>query len=252
MPTIPPHRFYVYILCRPPRRNAANGEPFYVGKGSGPRVFDHEGEARRGHICAKCAIIREIWKNGGEIQRYIVFTTDDEAEAYTYEIEIIALYGLHTLANYSPGGAGGERRITQSEETRAKRRAAAKAQWANPEVAARNRAAIKAAIRSPESRARRSAKMKAHWADPAYYERGSAINKARLSTPEARAQISAAKKPGLSTPKVRANLSAAARKRWQNPAFRERMSAMLAAQASEASKAAAKARTEKSREKKTD
>lgn len=51
---------YVYILRRP------DGRPFYVGKGYGPRVFQHENEARhpnnRLSNAYKLNVIRSIWK----------------------------------------------------------------------------------------------------------------------------------------------------------------------------------------------
>jgi hypothetical protein len=58
--------FYVYALARP------NTKVFYVGKGTKRRVFHHENEARAGHNCHKCNVIRKVWKEGGEIQRYIL------------------------------------------------------------------------------------------------------------------------------------------------------------------------------------
>lgn len=53
--------FYVYLLLRP------NGQAFYVGKGIGKRIDDHEKEARQNHDCYKCAVIRKIWRSGGEV-----------------------------------------------------------------------------------------------------------------------------------------------------------------------------------------
>lgn len=97
---MPSPRFYVYILCRP------NGKPFYVGKGSGNRVYDHEREAKRGHQCHKCSVIRKIWRSGSEVVRYTVFETDDEQAAFDHERELIALYGRDSLANKSDGGEG--------------------------------------------------------------------------------------------------------------------------------------------------
>lgn len=136
---IPSPRFYVYILCRP------NGKPFYVGKGSGRRVFDHDSEARSGHQCHKCNIIRKIWRQGGEVQRYTVFTTDDQDEAYAYEQDLIAQYGRKNLANGTDGGEGGRGRVVPPAEREVHRqrniaratpewrdrvRAARKADWA--------------------------------------------------------------------------------------------------------------------------
>jgi len=106
-------RFYVYVLARP------NNKPFYVGKGKGRRIYDHELEARGGHRCQKCNVIRKIWKQGGEVQRYIVFTTDIESDALAHEAELIALYGKSTLCNITDGGDS----HAQAHETRAKIRA---------------------------------------------------------------------------------------------------------------------------------
>lgn len=53
--------YYVYTLARP------DDTVFYVGKGSGNRVAQHEQEALRGHICLKYELIRSIWEQGGII-----------------------------------------------------------------------------------------------------------------------------------------------------------------------------------------
>lgn len=66
---------------------------FYVGKGSGVRVYQHDQEAQRGCACPKCERIRAIWAAGRDIERRIVHTTNDEQEAYRVESERIALYG---------------------------------------------------------------------------------------------------------------------------------------------------------------
>ena len=109
MATIPQPRYYVYILARP------NGKPFYVGKGQGARVFAHDNEARLGHKCHKCNVIRKIWRNGGEYQRYIVFTTDVERDAHDYEKELIAQFGRDSLCNLTDGGEGCSGRVVDSE-----------------------------------------------------------------------------------------------------------------------------------------
>jgi hypothetical protein len=103
--------FYVYILCRPDKRAPGGGRAFYVGKGSGGRIYDHEAEARKGHACYKCRVIRKVWSQGGTIQRYTVFVTDDEQEAYDEEKRLIASYGRKNLTNGTDGGEGQTGRI---------------------------------------------------------------------------------------------------------------------------------------------
>ena len=112
-----PQPFYVYVLARP------NGRAFYVGKGRGRRIFEHDREARSGHDCHKCNVIRKIWKQEKDYQRYTVFTSDDEQAALNYECELIALYGLENLTNLTIGGEGttGHK---HSAETKQKIRAA--------------------------------------------------------------------------------------------------------------------------------
>jgi hypothetical protein len=230
MPTIPSRRFYVYVLCRP------NGKPFYVGKGSGPRVLRHEEEARAGCKCHKCNIVRKIWRGGGEVQRYIVFTTDDETEAYTYEAETIALYGLDTLVNQAAGGKGGSSGVVRSADARARQSAIITEQMRDPAARERSRAGANAAWADTDYRERVRIAHKtasaAKWADPDYRAKMSAANKAAQSTPEARARKSEV-------------LSARNKARWDDPVYRERMTAMLRAQAGIANEAAVKARKKK-------
>lgn len=81
-----PGRFYVYLLCRP------DGRPFYVGKGSNRRVFEHEAEALRNHPIGesnpfKCNVIRKILREGGAIRYRIDAVFDPEAQALCLERE---------------------------------------------------------------------------------------------------------------------------------------------------------------------
>jgi hypothetical protein len=105
------YHFYVYLLLDPDRH------PFYVGKGSGGRILDHEREAKNGHDCPKCDAIRAIWQAGGQVGRAIVFETDDEREVLQQETALIAHYGLQNLTNKGPRGpkSKGRRIQTQSK-----------------------------------------------------------------------------------------------------------------------------------------
>lgn len=100
MGSISPRTFYVYLLVRP------DDSPFYVGKGIGRRMYDHDAEARRGHHCHKCNTIRKIWQQGGSVRRVVVFTSADEQEALAEEIRLIAFYGRANLTNQTDGGEG--------------------------------------------------------------------------------------------------------------------------------------------------
>ncbi len=151
MSTIP--RFYVYILVRP------NGKVFYVGKGTKRRVWRHDDEARRGCECRKCRTIRKVWREGGEIQRYIVLTTDDEQEALQYEREMIALHGRENLCNHTDGGEGPSGHIA-SPQTRAKMSAAQKIAQARPEVREKRRQRMLGHTVSDDTRAKLSARHK--------------------------------------------------------------------------------------------
>lgn len=194
-------RFYVYVLCRP------NGKPFYIGKGSGRRAFDHDAEARKGCECHKCRVIRKIWRNGGEVQRYTVFTTDNEQAAFDYERELIALHGRKNLTNATDGGVGGTGRIATAAE-RELRREFRKAQWADPEYRARMTATSQAFTSTPEYRARMSE-----------------LNKTRLANPAERARMSAAQRKRYEDPAEHVKQSEANHKRWSDPAQRERLAA---------------------------
>lgn len=100
--------FYVYSLIDP-RTNT----PFYIGKGKGKRCQAHFRQARQRkcknkHLENK---IRQIWNEGFQIDVDILFTTENEEDAYLKEIETIKLYGRRSnntgpLVNLTEGGDG--------------------------------------------------------------------------------------------------------------------------------------------------
>ena len=91
--------YYVYEL-----RDPRNCKPFYVGKGKGARISQHELDARRGRVSRKCDFIREIERAGLRVDRVKVRTFSDEQDAYDYEAELICHYGLENLTNVVYGG----------------------------------------------------------------------------------------------------------------------------------------------------
>jgi hypothetical protein len=98
--------FYVYILRRP------DGRPFYVGRGKGARIFEHENEARhpnnRKSNSHKLNVIRSIWKAGETVKYEVVQKFDAESDAYLHEESLISTFlRLHQggpLTNRAPGG----------------------------------------------------------------------------------------------------------------------------------------------------
>lgn len=96
-------KWYVYELVDP-----RDGEAFYVGKGCGSRIDAHEREARSaGDICSeKISKIKDIWAaEENVVKRHVAFF-NQEQDAYDYEAERVAGYGLELLTNIAPGGGG--------------------------------------------------------------------------------------------------------------------------------------------------
>jgi len=97
---------YVYILHRP------DGRPFYVGQGSGPRVFFHENEARHANNWKtndhKLNVIRAIWRAKQALTYEIDLLSNNKSAINDREEELIHLFGrLHeggVLTNRAPGG----------------------------------------------------------------------------------------------------------------------------------------------------
>lgn len=95
-------KWYVYLLCDPDTQ-----QPFYVGKGTGDRIDQHEKDLDEKFLGnpAKKWIIRNILAQGKQILKQKVAKFNSEQEAYAHERELIALYGP-CLTNIMPGYEG--------------------------------------------------------------------------------------------------------------------------------------------------
>lgn len=109
--------YYVYVLMRPD-----TGEPFYVGKGFGKRMFQHEKSARKGEKSHKANLIRKFLRDGQEIRRTVIEENLTEVAAFILEREAITEIGRYphgSLTNLTDGGDGSSGTIV-SESTRRK------------------------------------------------------------------------------------------------------------------------------------
>lgn len=204
-------RYFVYTLAR-----SDTTAVFYVGKGSRRRERDHVMEARKGHKCPKCSVIRKLLRGGETILYDIIFRTDDEQKAFAVEIETIARYGRENLCNLTDGGDGasGNR---QSAETIEKRRRSMRVVMATTDYRDRLRATTKASWDAPEIRERRLAAQRAAMGTDEYRAHQSVVMKAIASAVE---------------PEERARRTAAQRHMWEDQdrrdKQRERSAAMMA------------------------
>lgn len=98
-------KFYVYILFD-------GNIPFYVGKGSGSRMYNHHKQAiqtnKRRPVLDK---IRQMIKADKKIRYEKIFESNDSHEAYLVEIETILSIGRRdlgtgSLLNLTNGGEG--------------------------------------------------------------------------------------------------------------------------------------------------
>lgn len=97
--------FYVYQLIDP--RNKA---VFYVGKGQGNRMYQHQEIAKKGMSENRKLYykIKKILLEGEDILYKKIFETNDEKKALLKEKEIIKKLGLENLCNITEGGIGGD------------------------------------------------------------------------------------------------------------------------------------------------
>jgi hypothetical protein len=173
-----------------------------------------------------------------------VFETEDEAEAFAKEIELIALYGRRnlkkgTLFNLTDGGEGGsgtiktaahkavdkynsiknwkdpayqekvaagQRRVQGTPEARSKKSVSSTEAWADPATRTKRQTGIKRARNTAASKTKTSKQAKAQWGNPEYAAMQTTNNKEIAN----RAEVKAAK-------------SAATKALWADPVWKEKM-----------------------------
>lgn len=112
-----------------------NDDLFYVGKGTGSRMYDHENVARRGGICSTNNYdltnkIKTVINTENGVG-YKVFVEDvDEETAYEIEKQKINEIGLDNLCNLTKGGKG----CSGVEKIREKQSKATKQRWDNGDL----------------------------------------------------------------------------------------------------------------------
>lgn len=101
----PTHGYYTYGLICP-----LNNDLFYIGKGKGNRVYDHERLAGNGAKGAKNERIQKILNAQTHVNHVIFSRHNDESEAYANEKMMIDKIGFDHLTNISTAvGASGNR-----------------------------------------------------------------------------------------------------------------------------------------------
>lgn len=78
---------------------------FYIGKGTEYRPAQHITEARSGHPCPKCAVIRHALSRGMALRHRIFCETDDNNYALWAEMRAIGSYPYGALCNLWGGGS---------------------------------------------------------------------------------------------------------------------------------------------------
>lgn len=201
-----PH--YTYTLAYP---ESIGGAVFYIGKGVGKRIHEHEGEARRGVKSHKCNLIRKIWTNGEQVVKTKLAFFETHEEACLYEIALI--FFMDGLVNLTYGGDGTQGAVP-SQETLRKRSIALKGR------------AVSVAHRRKISEARKG--KKGHPISEETHRKIHESNVGRVFSEETRHKISEATKGRIFTAEHRQKLSEANnRRRPATPETRAKMSASL-------------------------
>ena len=120
-------KFYVYQLV------TNDGEIFYIGKGSGERMFKHIKIAKSKSINRTknpklYNKISSILNKGGYVIPEILFESDVEEQCLQKEVSLIKEIGLDKLCNLTEGGEGTSG-YKLSEETKKKMSEAKAKEW---------------------------------------------------------------------------------------------------------------------------
>lgn len=93
------YKFIVYALSM-----EENGsETFYIGKGSNYRLGSHMPQARAGHLCPKCTMLRHILKEDLRCWATVLLQTNDEDYALWFEMKTITAFPYGSLCNLIGG-----------------------------------------------------------------------------------------------------------------------------------------------------
>ena len=102
MPDLSAARYYVYQLVDP-----RNQKPFYIGKGSNQRAWEHQKEVEKGTATCnadKIAVIREILTSGMKVVVQILADFFKEIDALRLEAQLIETTpGLVNIARHFQG-----------------------------------------------------------------------------------------------------------------------------------------------------
>jgi len=238
--------FYVYVYRDP--RPLKLDQPVYVGKGTGNRDISHW--SKGSHNKPFQDFISHLKLRGYVALCTHALETEDEAEAFAKEIELIALYGrrnlgtgtLFNLTNGGEGGSGtvktdahkavdkynsiqnwadptyqqkvaaGQRLVQGTPEARAVKSTNSAKAWTDPEVRSKRQQGIVAARGTAESKAKTSAQATAQWSDPEYAAKQTANNKEIANRAEVKAAKTAAAKALWADPVWKAKMLAARKK----------------------------------------
>lgn len=130
--------FYVYLLTDP-----TNGEIFYVGKGKGRRMHDHELDAKAGRIAnaKKHQRIVSILGSGKQVDKIVFHHCQDETEAF--DVERAMIVRLHEGLTNMLGGVTSQKEIAMARAKHALSRLISYEQWVIQASPARLEAAAK-------------------------------------------------------------------------------------------------------------